>query len=113
MSRANYLTVAEHYELMQACRDVVEAFDDVFLVGSALLRPSYRDVDVRAMLDDEDFDRSFGDARRRALVNVAISRLLSARTGLPIDFQIQRRSDANASHSGPRDALIPPPGWPA
>lgn len=44
----------------------------VYLVGSCLRKPDWRDVDLRA-----------------------ISHYLSAVTGLPIDFQLQRQTQAN------------------
>jgi hypothetical protein len=35
----------------------------------------------------------------------SVSRWLSADTGLPVDFQVQRMAEANAKHSGPRNPL--------
>jgi hypothetical protein len=67
------------------------------------VRPDYRDVDVRAMLDDDEFDRLFAGCIRDyssvskwSVLSSAISLQLQQATGLPIDFQFQRRSDANA-----------------
>jgi hypothetical protein len=105
--RASYLSTAEIYRLDQACAPLVKVFGRrVYLVGSAQDRPDFRDVDVRAILDDDDFDRMFGS--EPALWGVfcyAVSRQLSADTGLPIDFQVQRQTEANENHPGPRNPL--------
>lgn len=94
-------------------RDVNEAFGHLpYLVGSAARGKEWRDVDVRLMLPDEEFDALFPQFRapgrvnnRWALLCAAISELGRARTGLPIDFQIQRTSDANEQYDGVRHAL--------
>ena len=103
-------------ELNHACRILTEAYGyHVYLVGSALERRDHRDVDVRLILPDEDFDRMFPgigelsgyqwDARVSVL-SVALSYYLAHRTGLNIDFQFQRASNANARYSGrPRHVL--------
>lgn len=103
-SRASYLDVTQQYVLRHACRDVAEAFGlTPMLVGSCLERADFRDVDIRVMLEDGAFDRMFPNydpahktCASLAFLNAAISTYLAARTGLPIDFQFQRRSDANA-----------------
>lgn len=85
-----------------------------FHVGSSLRSLAdggpWRDVDVRCMLDDDEFDRVFPGAwpspygyptgPRLALLNVAVSEWLRARTGLPIDFQFQRLTQANEMFPG-------------
>lgn len=95
-------------------RRVTEAFGHPpYQVGSSLFGREWRDVDVRLMLPDAEFDALFPDHREQpphqdpkwALLCDAISELGRAQTGLPIDFQIQRVSDANAEHEGPRSAL--------
>lgn len=84
-----------------------------YLVGSSLEGKRWRDVDVRLILADEAFDAwgfgapSFQSARRISL-ELAFSVLAMQMTGLPVDFQIQQRSDANARFPGRRSALIPP-----
>jgi hypothetical protein len=102
------------FALEMAMRHVCEAFDVVacYKVGSALERPDWRDVDVRCILDDEDFARVFPGAGRHwehdarwLLLTVAISQWLRAQTGLPIDFQFQPMSAANADHLGQRSAV--------
>lgn len=90
-----------------------EAFDSCpYLVGSALKRRDHRDVDVRVILMDDDFLLRFGlqtDWRsNRALkaMNLAFSALGQEMTGLPVDFQVEQMTDANASNiGGARNAL--------
>jgi hypothetical protein len=76
--------------------DIHDAFGHhVYLVGSALSNKQWRDVDLRLILPDEEFDTLFPDATRVmwadprwALLCSAISELARVRTGLPVDFQI-------------------------
>lgn len=79
--------------------DLYRAFGQTaYMVGSATQGKSWRDVDVRMILDDDDYDRlcgpkvnpDFTNARWAALVT-SISLWGKAVTGLPIDFQFQRR----------------------
>lgn len=73
------------------------------------MRPDWRDVDIRTMLEDDKFDLLFKENKvRLKFLNVAISEWLSARTGLPIDFQFQRATNANAEFGGkPRNFVAP------
>lgn len=108
------------FELELAIRHVCEAysvytgkgFGGCYVVGSCLERADWRDVDVRLMLDDATFAREFPNAgehwehdARWLLLTVAISEYLSKRTGLPIDFQFQPQTHANARHQGKRNAI--------
>lgn len=121
-ARAHRLLPADQFNLNRACQAIVDAFDwNVYHVGSSLRALTegtpWRDVDVRCMLDDDEFDRMFPGAWpsaydeptswRLALLNTSMSEWLAARTGLPIDFQFQRLTQANAKFSGPggRSAL--------
>ena len=89
-------------------REVREAFGEFpYLVGSAAVGKGWRDVDVRLMLADEEFDALFPEHvnpgrcdGRWSLLCAAISELGRMRTGLPIDFQIQRTSEANERYGG-------------
>lgn len=86
---------------------VQRAFDaGVYLVGSCLERPDYRDVDVRVILDDAEYNRLFppgGGTRRTdplwSLLCLAITEYLVRLTGLHVDFQVQSRSHANNRYS--------------
>lgn len=90
------------------------AFGDCpYHVGSSLTQKTgWRDVDVRLILSDEEYERlGLGHPERQhdnekwvSLV-LAYSALGKAMTGLPIDFQIQQQSEANAKYKGPRSAL--------
>lgn len=106
VSRACWLTVGQQFDLNHACRAVTEAFGHPpMLVGSVLTRADFRDVDVRSIVANEDFDRMFGDGALLPLLNRAVSEWLSARTGLPVDYQVQRMSEANAAFEGLRSAI--------
>ena len=119
--KAIYVGAPACFALELAARQLSEAFghDDsygVYLVGSALERPDWRDVDVRMIMSDEGFRRLFPDAGpieqgrwefdpRWLIMTTAISAWLSKQSGLPIDFQFQPQSHANAKHKGRRNAL--------
>jgi len=83
-----------------------------YLVGSAFRGKSWRDVDVRLLMQDEAFHALFpgyrtanqGDSKW-SLVCAAISVLAKQQTGLPIDFQIQSVTEANERYPGPRNPL--------
>jgi hypothetical protein len=82
-----------------------------YQVGSSLDRKDWRDVDVRIILPDDEYEAMFGAIRnytnpKVAAITLAFSALGQAMTGLPIDFQIQQQSRANDTYPGPRSALI-------
>ncbi len=83
------------------------AFGEVpYHVGSSVMGKQWRDVDVRLLIPDEDYERmGLGDpahphenAKWVSLV-MAYSALGKAMTGLPVDFQIQQQSYANERYS--------------
>jgi hypothetical protein len=95
-------------------RIVNDAFGDwPYLVGSAAMGKAWRDVDVRLILADDEYEAVIGkidtvemlNPRWRALC-MAFSALGQHMTGLPIDFQIQQRTRANELYDGVRQALI-------
>ena len=101
-----YFTRPEFWALDEACKPLRETFPDYgpYLVGSVMERPTYRDVDVRLLLADDRYDRL--DDAEWGLLGFIVSRRLAAVTGLPIDFQFQRVTDANAAYKGkPRNPL--------
>jgi hypothetical protein len=108
-TRTYYLSTLEMYNLDTACRLITRAFGKhLYLVGTCAEGKRYRDVDVRLILDDDQFDALFPEAPAPLLwelLCIAIGDYLRQRTGLPIDFQIQRRTEANEKHSGPRNPL--------
>lgn len=81
-------------------------------VGSSLMNKQWRDVDVRLILSDEQYERmGLGDPkyphnnRKWVSLVMAYSALGKSMTGLPIDFQIQQQSYANEKFPGTRSAL--------
>lgn len=126
-TRTDLLTTAELYNLDAACRIISRAFSGKppYLVGTAGIggAATYRDVDVRLMLDHNEFADVCPTEERWELLCVAISAYLRERTGLPVDFQIQRATEANERFGGqPRNPLgmgrvfagggDATPGWP-
>jgi hypothetical protein len=112
--KVNYVGAPATFALDQACAQISQAFDGYacYLVGSAIQRPDWRDVDVRFIMEDSAFAALFPDAGghweqdpRWLLLVVSISQWLSKLTGLPIDFQFQPQTHANEKHKGPRYAI--------
>ena len=96
--------------LDSACQPIGEAFGGhlPYLVGSSQTgRDGYRDVDVRQILKDENYDalNTLMGADFITFLGLAIGEYLASRTGLPIDFQLQRMTEANDRHDGPRNPL--------
>jgi hypothetical protein len=104
--RANYVGSPAMYNLNQACLLINKALGDFgcYLVGSSIQRRDFRDVDVRFIMADEEYDRLFKNQDGWlnplwSLMCTTFSMWLEKQTGLPIDFQIQRMTQANAEHS--------------
>lgn len=84
-----------------------------YLVGSAVTSKTWRDVDVRLILQDDEYEALFpgSDPRYQHVVLkwtslcMAYAALGHKMTGLPIDFQIQQATTANSMFKGPRMAL--------
>ncbi len=101
-------------KLNQFGRVLEEAFDaTAYLVGSAAKGKGWRDVDVRVILNDDEFERICGPLTRPRALNLRWNALCLSfaalgrdMTGLPIDFQIDQQTDANEKYDGPRHALI-------
>ena len=83
-------------------------------VGSSLKnKDGWRDVDVRVLIPDDEYAAmglgepgfEHNSPRWRA-VTLAWSAFGKALTGLPIDFQLQQLSHANAKYPSPRSALF-------
>lgn len=81
-------------------------------VGSSLTTKDFRDVDVRLILPDDEFEQRYGKHigaignPKLSAITLAFSALGKEMTGLPIDFQIQPQSHANKAYPGARSALI-------
>jgi hypothetical protein len=105
--RANYLPSPHFYKLNAACVIVNKAFGrsyGCYLVGSSIRKRDFRDVDVRLIMEDAAYDEMFKNDHGYtnplwSLMCVTISEWLSGMSGLPIDFQIQRMTQANTDHS--------------
>ena len=109
---ASYLTTADFARLNHACLPVSEAFGGhVYLVGSALEREDYRDLDVRVILADDEFDSTFPNVRVWSLLCLGVTEYLQRVTGLPIDFQVQRMTEANEKHHGSRNPVGTKARW--
>jgi hypothetical protein len=102
-------------KLLQFGQELRDYFGAVpYLVGSAARRKETRDVDVRLILPDEEFDALIGEREAAHYFNAKWSAAClawSARgrelTGLQIDFQIQRQTEANEKYGDePRYPLI-------
>lgn len=84
-----------------------------YLVGSAITSKTWRDVDVRLILMDDEYEALFPktDPRYQSIVLkwtslcMAYAALGRQMTGLPIDFQIQQATEANKMYRGPRFAI--------
>lgn len=111
-----YVGAPKIFALELACRHIDDAFESygIYLVGSALERPDWRDVDLRMIMADEEFFKLFPDAKgngswefdaRWLLLTTSISEYLSKLTELPIDFQFQPATHANDQHKGSRHAV--------
>lgn len=73
-----------------------------YLVGSATYKRDWRDVDVRLILSDEEYEKQgFGHPHRTSTSHkwvamcLAFSALGREMTGLPIDFQIQQMTESS------------------
>lgn len=92
---------------------VEDAFGQIpYLVGSAATSKTWRDVDVRLMLDDDVFHELFPRYAQLSQLDLkwclicdALSELARAQTGLPVDFQVQSVSAANEKYPGIRVPL--------
>lgn len=120
-TRSSYLLQADFERLEEWCRNVRRIFNHPpYLVGSATQHSGFRDVDLRLVMPDDEFDANWGDDPVKVrLMNRAISTWGQHETRLPIDFQIQRQTEAQAftgsrNPMGIRDwHMIPTSGVPA
>jgi hypothetical protein len=113
--KSNFIGAPAAFKLELACQHLNRAFGGwgCYHVGSSRQRKDWRDVDVRLILDDKEFDRLFPDAQENSwefdarwlVLTIAISEWLSKESGLPIDFQFQKQSHANARHPKERNAI--------
>jgi len=107
MQRVNFVPAPHFFNLNHACTIINDAFDGFgcYLVGSSIERRDYRDVDVRYIMADEAYDRLFRGAGGTynplwSLMCMTITVWLRQQTDLPIDFQVQRQTQANKDNHG-------------
>jgi hypothetical protein len=109
-TRTTLLTTTQLYHLDQACQVISRAFGGQcpYLVGTAGVgaAESYRDVDVRLMLGNDEFAEACPTRERWELICLSVGAYLTSRTGLPVDFQIQSAGIAIERFGGkPRNPL--------
>lgn len=113
-SRKSHLTTLQVARLEHACSVVADGLGHPpYLVGTATGSSGYRDVDVRSILPDDEFDRLFTGSKADefpgglwGLLCLSVSHYLSAASGLPVDFQVQRMTEANEKFGGlPRNPM--------
>jgi hypothetical protein len=111
-----YVGAPAIFRLELACQHLSRAFGETcYLVGSALERPDWRDIDIVMIMDDGDFAKEFSAATlhsgawefdpRWLILTISISAWLSEQCGHPVDFKFQPRTHANEMHKGPRNAI--------
>jgi hypothetical protein len=108
MTRMSYLSTAEFALLNNACIPIREGLGvGTYLVGSVTEQADYRDVDVRTIVPDEEFDALFenGGEHLWSLICMTIGLYLQSLTGLKVDYQIQRMTEANEKFPGSRHPL--------
>jgi hypothetical protein len=97
------------HRLDLACHHIAETFKDCtyggpYLVGSVQERTAGAgsDVDIRLILIDEHYDALMAGTPPgyATLLDFALGAYLRELTGLPIDFQVQRMTEANERHAG-------------
>ncbi len=112
--KANYVGAPAIFTLDEQCSIINECFEGFgcYLVGSSLVTPNWRDVDIRFMMPDDEFEKLFPEISmhwefdpRWILLTTSISERLSRITGLPVDFQFQPQTQANKIHKGARHAI--------
>lgn len=116
-TKVSYVGAPAIFALELCCQHVTQALGDYgcYLVGSALERPDWRDVDVRFIMEDGEFENLFPNAHpdsalwehdpRWLLITLSISEWMRKCTGLPVDFQIQPQTFANKRHDKTRHAI--------
>ncbi len=103
--RTTHLTTYELYRLDIAVTPLRRFCSQIYLVGTVLTSPTWRDVDVRMIMPDDEFDEVFSNSLLWEIFCLATTSWLRSMTDLPIDFQVQRMTEANEKHKGPRNHL--------
>lgn len=111
----SYVGAPAIFNLSNACRLITQAFpgSQCWLVGSAMTRPDWRDVDVRCIMTQEEMKAHLGctdygstdHVPKLTLMAVSISAWLQQQTGLPVDFQFQSTFRSKFEDKKPRMIL--------
>lgn len=101
--RNNYLSVSELPLLRAWASEVKLMFGSMpYQVGSSLVRKDWRDVDVRVMLDKDEYDALVESGVDLYYLNLSVSLWGQKVTGLPIDFQVQDGHSADQDYGDQR-----------
>lgn len=115
--KCSYVGVPAIFELTLACHLLLRAFGGhtIYHVGSSLQRADWRDVDLVMIMPDEAFASEFPNARQHSaawehdpkwlVLTCALSKWLTEKSGVPVDFKFQPRTFANERHAGPRNPI--------
>ena len=107
MTRNNWVPMPEFASLNLACSIVSMAFGrPCFLVGSAVERRDFRDVDIRMPLDEDSMTAFLGSDKAPIgstafgqYMAKVISADLSNQCGLRVDFQFQEKRKFDAERN--------------
>lgn len=110
---AHFLGVTQFIELRWSAAIVKGIFRDsygIYLVGSAGTRKDWRDVDVRQIISDDEFQERFGEFvepydRNKFLraFNIGVSAAMRSYCNLPVDYQVQPITKANELYPSPEN----------
>ena len=115
--KTSHVGVPALFELTRGCHLITRGWGNhtCYHVGSSLDRPDWRDVDIVMMLPDEVFKREFPNAPLHSaawehdakwlVTTIALSKWLTERSGVQVDFKFQPVTFANDKHDGPRNPI--------
>ena len=81
----------------KALRQTFPTAFGAYLVGSAMTRADYRDIDVRIIMPDADH-KALGEFLNYRRLNLMLTLWGQRVTGLPIDCQVQSQTLANTKY---------------
>ena len=84
----------------EALRETFPTAYGAYLCGSAMKRSDYRDIDVRIIMPDDEYEALAGVVKPRRL-NLMLTLWGQRVTGLPVDCQVQPVTFANDTYPGP------------
>ena len=115
--KTSYVGVPAIFELSLACNLLTRAYGNHTIdhVGSSRERPDWRDVDLVMIMPDEVFAAEFPGAPLHSaaweltpkwlILTCAISKWLTEKSGVPVDFKFQPRTFANERHDKARNPI--------